>query len=97
MQDRPGLPRARPPSGPLWVHEIKHVGYRLMVWSCRTVALGIPFPLGGWQGQQLAKNGPRIQDGEFLARVEEFGRLPEGFGILDLGSLLVDALRYKGR
>src|SRR5258705_3776763 len=24
---------ARPPSGPLWVHEIKHDGYRLMV--CR--------------------------------------------------------------
>jgi ATP-dependent DNA ligase len=23
---------ARPPSGPLWVHEIKHDGYRLMVW-----------------------------------------------------------------
>ncbi len=22
---------ARPPSGPLWVHEIKHDGYRLMV------------------------------------------------------------------
>jgi ATP-dependent DNA ligase len=22
---------ARPPSGPLWVHEIKHYGYRLMV------------------------------------------------------------------
>jgi ATP-dependent DNA ligase len=22
---------ARPPSGPLWVHEIKHEGYRLMV------------------------------------------------------------------
>jgi hypothetical protein len=21
---------ARPPSGPLWVHEIKHEGYRLM-------------------------------------------------------------------
>ena len=22
---------ARPPTGPLWVHEIKHDGYRLMV------------------------------------------------------------------
>ena len=22
---------ARPPSGPLWIHEIKHDGYRLMV------------------------------------------------------------------
>ena len=22
---------ARPPSGPLWVHEVKHDGYRLMV------------------------------------------------------------------
>ncbi len=27
----------RPPSGPLWVHEIKHDGYRLMVHvPCRT-------------------------------------------------------------
>jgi len=30
---QPCLPSkvARPPSGPLWVHEIKHDGYRLMV------------------------------------------------------------------
>jgi ATP-dependent DNA ligase len=30
---KPCLPSkgARPPSGPLWVHEIKHDGYRLMV------------------------------------------------------------------
>jgi ATP dependent DNA ligase domain len=30
---KPSLPSkvARPPSGPLWVHEIKHDGYRLMV------------------------------------------------------------------
>jgi len=30
----PCLPTAavRPPSGPLWVHEIKHDGYRLMAW-----------------------------------------------------------------
>jgi ATP-dependent DNA ligase len=28
----PCLPKAvRPPSGPLWVHEIRHDGYRLMV------------------------------------------------------------------
>jgi hypothetical protein len=29
----PSLPSkvARPPSGPLWVHELKHDGYRLMV------------------------------------------------------------------
>ena len=29
----PWLPSkaARPPSGPLWIHEIKHDGYRLMV------------------------------------------------------------------
>ena len=38
---------------------------RALSWSCRTVALGIPFPLRGWQRQQLAKNDPRIQDGEF--------------------------------
>jgi bifunctional non-homologous end joining protein LigD len=30
---KPRLPSkaARPPSGPLWVHEIKHDGYQLMV------------------------------------------------------------------
>jgi ATP-dependent DNA ligase len=30
---KPCLPSkvARPPSGPIWVHEIKHDGYRLMV------------------------------------------------------------------
>ena len=30
---QPCLPSkvTRPPSGPLWVHEIKHDGYRLMV------------------------------------------------------------------
>jgi hypothetical protein len=26
----PSIPAARPPSGPDWVHEIKHEGYRLM-------------------------------------------------------------------
>src|SRR5258708_7634373 len=25
-------PIPRPPSGPLWVHEIKHDGYRMMAW-----------------------------------------------------------------
>jgi bifunctional non-homologous end joining protein LigD len=25
-------PILRPPSGPLWVHEIKHDGYRMMAW-----------------------------------------------------------------
>jgi bifunctional non-homologous end joining protein LigD len=31
---------ARPPSGPLWVHEIKHDGYRMMViWEQKSVRL----------------------------------------------------------
>jgi ATP-dependent DNA ligase len=31
IEPRLPLKAARPPSGPLWVHEIKHDGYRLMV------------------------------------------------------------------
>jgi ATP-dependent DNA ligase len=30
----------RPPSGPLWVHEIKHDGYRLMVAGMAAIEAG---------------------------------------------------------
>jgi ATP dependent DNA ligase domain len=61
---------ARPPSGPDWVHEIKHDGYRLIVWRDRgTVRL---FTRRGydWTGRYPAiastaaklRASPRMQD-----------------------------------
>ena len=62
---------ARPPSGPLWVHEIKHDGYRLMVRPASASAL--PHGAGG---HRLKADGCAIPEWaiEGVAEVEEPGQ-----------------------
>ena len=76
---------ARPPSGPLWVHEIKHDGYRLVV--RRDGARVRCFTRGGhdWADRfpAIVEAAPRIQASSFMLDGEAEARL--------------DAMRYRWR
>jgi hypothetical protein len=54
---------ARPPSGPLWVHEIKHDGYRLMV---------LPFASGAGRSATQSECGTEPQI--FIFRKRTYSR-----------------------
>jgi bifunctional non-homologous end joining protein LigD len=57
---------ARPPSGPLWVHEIKHDGYRLMVRQGSRVRL---FTRNGYN---WADRIPAIVDAALRIKAQSF-------------------------
>jgi ATP-dependent DNA ligase len=52
----------RPPSGPLWVHEIKHDGYRLMVRRATraTLKMTVAIPAAS-KGQRLCRETGQIE------------------------------------
>ena len=58
---------ARPPSGPLWVHEIKHDGYQLMV--CRDGLRVRRFTRGG---HDWAVRFPAIVDAALRIKTTSF-------------------------
>jgi bifunctional non-homologous end joining protein LigD len=58
---------ARPPSGPQWVHEIKHDGYRLMV--CRDGSRVRCFTKGGYD---WASRFPAIVDAAHRIKATSF-------------------------
>jgi len=82
----------RPPSGPLWVHEIKHDGYRLMVRrdgtrvSCFTR-----------NGHDWADRFPAIVDAALRIKAQSF--LIDGEAVIarDDGTADFHALRSRGR
>jgi ATP-dependent DNA ligase len=91
---KPCLPSkaVRPPSGPLWVHEIKHDGYRLMV--RRDGARVRCFTKGG---HEWADRFPAIVDA--ASRIQASSFLIDGEAVIarDDGKLDFHALRSRRR
>ncbi len=83
---------ARPPSGPLWVHEIKHDGYRLMVrWDGARVRCFTR------NGHDWADRFPAIVDA--ASRIQASSFLIDGEAVIarDDGTQDFHALRGKHR
>jgi bifunctional non-homologous end joining protein LigD len=83
---------ARPPSGPLWVHEIKHDGFRLLV--RREGSRVRCFTRGGYDWADrfpaIVEGASRLKAQSFLIDGEAIVRRPDGLSDFD-------ALRYRRR
>src|SRR3954452_4440336 len=81
---------AKPPSGPEWVHEIKHDGFRLMV--CREGLRVRCFTRGGYDWADrfpaIVEAASRIKAQSFLIDGEAIVCRPDGLSDFD-------ALRYR--
>jgi bifunctional non-homologous end joining protein LigD len=82
----------RPPSGPLWVHEIKHDGYRLMVRRD-----GLRVRCFTRNGYDWADRFPAIVDAALRVKATSFLIDGEAVVIRDDGTPDFQALRSKRR
>jgi ATP-dependent DNA ligase len=82
---------ARPPSGPLWVHEIKHDGYRLMVRRD-----GLRVRCFTRNGHDWADRFPAIVEAALRLKAGSFLIDGEAIIIGDDGTLDFHALRGRG-
>jgi ATP-dependent DNA ligase len=83
---------ARPPSGPLWVHEIKHDGYRLMVRRD-----GARLRCFTRNGHDWASRFPAIVDAALRIKAQSFLIDGEATILFDDGTPDFHALRSRRR
>jgi bifunctional non-homologous end joining protein LigD len=90
----PALPTdaSKAPSGPLWIHEIKHDGYRLLVKKSATSVR-----IYTRRGADWTKRFPQIVEATLRIRAKSFYLDGEGVVCRDDGVAVFDQLHSKRR